>query len=177
MTDNDREQLNQMLVGVAHGETDCLDGISEILGGRMYAVARNVVRDGDMALDVVSESFIKIARFARKYKRGTNAAAWILRVVYNTALDMLRKYGRSEANAELLFLRSPPTADGSPEAMQRSLELEEALGKLEPKERQIITLRYYLDMTVAEAAEAAGLSRSSADRLIKKAEEKLKNLL
>ena len=176
MTDGDRQQLNTYICDVAAGVADALDGIYAIAAKRMYVAALTVVGDRAAAEDVVSDSFIKIARFAKKYKRDGQPMAWILRIVRNTALDYLRKRRRrAEVSAEEILTL---TDDGySPERRESAIILEQALSSLNPDERRVIYMRYYLDMSVREIGGAVKISRSSAQRLIERAEEKLKNLL
>ncbi|MDE7380292.1 MAG: sigma-70 family RNA polymerase sigma factor [Clostridia bacterium] len=175
MTDG-KEQLNNLIFAVAQGQTQCLDGIFEIAARRMNVAALAVVGDRAAAEDVVSDSFIKIVRFAGKYRRQDDPMAWILRIVRNTALDYLRKRKRrAEVSSECLFDLCDPSS--SPEKIEAAATLELAISKLAPDERRAIYMRYYLDMTVREIAEAIRLTRSSAERLIQRAETNLKTFL
>ncbi len=176
MTENGREQLNNLILAVANGYSQCLDGIFIIAAKRMNTAALAVVGDRAAAEDVVSESFIKIARFAKRYRRQDEPMAWILRIVRNTALDYLRKRRRrAEVSCECLFDLCDP--DSSPEKIVASVALEQAMAKLASEERRAIYMRYYLDMTVREIAEAVNLTRSSAERLLQRAETNLKTFL
>lgn len=58
-------------------------------------------------------------------------------------------------------------------------ELHKAIAALSEKEKQIILLRYFLNnnLTIRDIAKQLNLSKSSAQRLIDKAEEKIKNFL
>lgn len=176
MNDNGREQLNNLILAVANGYAECLDGIFALAAKRMKVAALTIVGDGSAAEDIVSESFIKIARFAKRYRRQDEPMAWILRIVRNTALDYLRKRKRrAEVSSECLFDTCDPSS--SPEKIDAAIELEQAMAKLAPEERRAVYMRYYLDMTVREIAEAAHLSRSSAERLLQRAETNLKTFL
>lgn len=175
MDTRDGEKLNGLISGVAQGLGECLDGIYELAGGRMYAVALGIVGKDD-AEDVLHDSFIKIARFAKKYKLYTNPYAWLLKIVRNTALDYIRKKkARAEVSDELLFNLS--SLDYSPERRESAIVLEEAIKKLNPEEQQAIYYAYYLDMTVRETAAAMKCGKSSVQRTLQRAEEKLKLFL
>ncbi len=175
MNSNDEEKLNRLISGVAQGCGQCLDGIYELAGGRMYAVALSVAGKND-AEDVLHDSFIKIARFAKKYRLYTNPYAWLLKIVRNTALDYIRKKNaRAEVSTELMFNLS--SADYSPEKRENAVMLEEAVKKLEPDERQAIYYAYYMDMTVRETAAVMKCGKSTVQRTLKRAEEKLKLFL
>lgn len=176
MNDGDKQKLNILICEVAAGNADSLDGIYSIAGNRMYAAAYAIVGDRPSAEDVVSDSFVKIARFAKRYGVAGDPLGWILKLVRNTALDFLRKRKRrAEISSEEFF--SLTDDNYSPEKRETAIMLEQALNKLDGTERRVIYYKYYLEMTVREIAAAAHLSRSSAQRLIQRAEENLKKLL
>lgn len=174
MQENDGEKLNRLIIAVAHGNADSLDGIYEIAGKRMLAVARSLA--GDYAEDVLQDSFIKIARFAHKYKYGTSPYSWLLKIVRNTALDFLRaKKARPTVNCDELF--NLTSYDYSPEKRENAIMLEQAINRLEPNEKTVIYYKYYLDMTVREIAEELKQSKSAVQRTADRAEKKLKTIL
>ena len=175
MIEQGSEKLNRLILAVADGFADCLDGILDIAGGKMMAVAISYV-GRDLAEDVLHDSFIKIARFAKSYRRGMNPYGWIMKIVKNTAIDYLKsKKVRAEVSSEEFFSLS--SQDYSPEKRESAIALEQAMQKLEPDERKIIYLVYFLDLTVREIAGELNMSKSAVQRLKEKAEEKLKNLL
>ena len=175
MDERDGEKLNNLILAVADGYADCLDGIYGIAGGKMYAVALSIAgREG--AEDVLHDSFIKIARFAKKYRNGTNAYGWLIRIVRNTALDYVRsRRAHTEVSTEQFY--SLTSLDYSPEKREDALMLEEAISKLEPEEKKVIYYRYFLDMTVREIAKATKTSKSAVQRTAERAERRLKSLL
>ena len=175
MNERDGEKLNSLIIAVANGSAESLDGILQLAGGRMLAVALSYV-GRDCAEDVLHDSFIKIARFAGGYRRGMNPYGWIMKIVKNTALDYIKsKKAHPEVSQEEFFSLS--SLDYSPERRENAIVLEQAMKKLDGDERKIIYYVYYLDMTVREIADELNMSKSAVQRLKDKAEEKLKNLL
>ena len=175
METNDGEQLNRLVFAVAKGNADCLDGIYALAGGKMYAVAFSLV-GRDYAEDVLHDSFIKIARFAKKYSWCDNPCGWLIKIVRNTALDFIKaKKIRNEVSEEAFYSLS--SLGYSPEKRENAIMLEQAMSKLEPEERKILYLIYYLDMTVREAASELEMSKSAVQRLKEKAEARLRELL
>lgn len=169
-----REQLNNLVAAVARGYADCLDGIYQVAGGQMFAVAQGIVRDRALAEDVVHDSLIKIAKNAYRYKKDTSALAWIMTIVRNTALDTVRKRSK-EISADELFCLS--SSDYSHENRENAIALEQAMAKLDEVERKIIYCRYYLDMTVRETAAQLKISKSAVQRIQENAENKIKVIL
>lgn len=173
MTDEEKDRLGVLIRAVANGNSQCLDKIFAIAGKKMFAVAYSVVGNRDGAEDVVSESFLKLARFAGRFRRDDDPSSWIMKIVKNTALDYVRKRKRlAEADGENLYFI--PDESYSPEKRETAILIESAMKRLSPDQRQAIYLRYYLDLTVREVGAAMNLARSTAERLIKNAEENLK---
>ena len=172
----EREQLNSLLRDLKRGNADALDGILALAGGRMLALARGIVRNPADAEDVVQDSFWKIARNIRSYKEDTNGYAWIMRIVRNTAFDLLRRRKmRAEEDIDAFFHLSDERY--SPDKRENAIVLEEAVARLAPLHKKMIYYRYYLDMTVREIANETGMSKSAAARTISDAEERLKFFL
>lgn len=169
-----REQLNNLVAAVAEGYADCLDGIYLAAGGQMFAVAQGIVRDRALAEDVVHDSLIKIAKYAKKYVKGTSALGWIMTIVRNTALDAVRKRRKEVSVDEMFYLTS---SDYLPESRENAIALEGAIGKLEENEKKVIYCRYYLDMTVRETAAQLKMSKSTVQRTQENAENKIKLFL
>jgi len=171
----DHGQLNEMLVDLKNGNLDALDGVYVTVGRRMYAIARGIVGKDD-ADDVLSESLIKLARNVKSYQAGTNAYAWLMKLVRNTALDYLRKRKRTVTeNLDEFFHLTDERY--SSDRLEEALVLEEALSRLSEEDKRIIYYRYYLDFTVRDVAKELGLSKSTAARAIERAETRLKELL
>lgn len=176
MTEGDKQKLNNLICAVAKGYADCLDGIYFIAGKRMYVAAYAIIGDRLTAEDIVSDSFIKIARFAKKYDGSGDPLGWIMKIVRNTALDFIRKRKRrAEVSAEEFYSLTDDSY--SPEKRETAVMLEQAMSKLASDERRVVYMRYYLEMTVREIAEATKLSRSAAERLIQRAEGNLRKSL
>jgi len=175
MPPSEYEQLNRLFRLLREGKTDALDGVYTLVGRRMLALARGIVRNAADAEDVVQESFLKIARSVFSYRDGTNAYGWVMRITRNTALDFLRRNHRvaTESLDEFFHLTDELY---SPERREEALVLEEAICALPAVERRMIYYKYYLDFTVREIASETGMSKSAVQRLIAQAEKHLKNL-
>lgn len=172
----EREQLNGALLSLKEGNAEALDFIFELAGKRMYALALGVVKNPADAEDVLSDSFLKLARGVRSFRAGTNGYAFVMRIVRNAAFDLLRKRKvRAEEDIDGFFHLS----DGrySPERREDAMELERAIARLGAEEKKLIYLKYYLDETVREIAAELGISKSAAGRKLQQAEQKLKEIL
>ena len=71
------------------GRTSCFNCIIETFQTQAYNLARRMLNDWALAEDAVQESLVSGYRAFGQY-RGDNLRAWLMRIVSNTCLDMLR---------------------------------------------------------------------------------------
>ena len=57
----------------------------------LYNYALRLTNDPDDAKDLVQEAYMKAYLFFDKYERGTNAKAWLFRIMKNTHINSYRK--------------------------------------------------------------------------------------
>src|SRR5262245_31907605 len=129
---------------------------------RFYRLAYGYLHDHEESLDAVQEAFIKIHRARRTWEPRANPFTWAYRIVANQCVDLLRKR-KGFAAASLDDEESPQgrtLADAGAEdplmvQVQREERklLMEAVLKLPPRQREIIMLRHYEDLSLQEIAE------------------------
>jgi RNA polymerase sigma factor (sigma-70 family) len=176
ISDNERRELGELIVAIARGDEGALAAVYQRAGGRLLSVAMGLTRDIHSAQDVLHDSFIKVARSAHQFKRGTNGYAWLCKIVKNTAINKIKSENiRRGLDIDSFFNLS----DGQDmaEKSDTAATVETALKALLPKERTVIWLRYYNDMTVREIAAELSMPKSTVHETLKAAEAKLKKAL
>lgn len=136
---------------------------------RMVRLALLLVDDRETAEDVAQEAFAALHR--RWHALSTeDAAVGYLRVcVVNGARSVLRRRRtvRSYASQPDDLLTASP-ADGSVLLAEEHREVIDALNRLPARQREVIVLRYWSELTEAQIAAALGISigsvKSSASR-------------
>jgi RNA polymerase sigma-70 factor (sigma-E family) len=127
-----------------------------------------LLRDDLAAEEVVQDAFIAVHRRWETLRDPTSAAAYLRRAVVNGARSGLRHRGVQEryvAREQGEPTAYPRRTEASPE--DRVLEAETtssmitALGRLPQRQREVLTMRYYLDLSEAEIADALGISAGS----------------
>jgi RNA polymerase sigma factor (sigma-70 family) len=109
---------------------------------------------GSDAEDVVQEAFVKAFRKLGTFRHGEPFRPWLLRIVVNEASNLRRSLRRRQALA--LRAAAEDRADG-PEADvlggERRDALLAAVRALPAKYRQVLTCRYFLELSEAETAQ------------------------
>ena len=127
---------------------------------RLVRLAVLLVRDVETAEEVVQDSFVAMHGRWRGLREPDKGLAYLRQTVVNRARSVLRRRGVAARHA-------PPVAADHPGADQDSLgaerrrEVLDALRRLPGRQREVIVLRYYLDLSEAEIAETLGISRGA----------------
>ena len=130
---------------------------------RVYAYAASLLRDRSAAEEVTAQAFERSYRKRRGYRprRGT-ADAWLFGIVRNAALDELRRRRRRatlEVEPEDLVAPAP---DERLEGTIRRQAVRSALAGLEPRDRELVALKFAAGLGNAEIARVLGVSESNA---------------
>jgi RNA polymerase sigma-70 factor (sigma-E family) len=133
----------------------------------MVRLAYGLTGDLGHAEDVAQSAFARACASWPRVRRSGNPEAYIRQIVINEHRNRFRKRRVAER-----LTSSPPehgTADVTRESDERS-DLIAALQHLAPRQRAVIVLRYWMDMTEAEAAAAlncsVGTVKSQASRAL-----------
>ncbi len=131
-------------------------------GARLVRLARFFTDDRNAAEDLVQEAFIRLHRAAHRINDPAKAAPYLRSIVVNLARDHNRRGLMSLRHQEALPAGSSPDA---PEdvlvAGEDRRRLIDELRELSPRQRECIALRFYLELTEVEIADALGISNNS----------------
>jgi RNA polymerase sigma-70 factor (ECF subfamily) len=141
----------------------------------VYAYVAGLLRDSAAAEEVTAAAFERAYRKRNRFDpaRG-EPRAWLFGIARNAALDELRRRGRqAELAAEPADLESFGPPDGA-EHRERLLTVSAALERLEPRERELVALKFFAGLANAEIAQVLGLSESNAGTKLHRAMTKLR---
>jgi RNA polymerase sigma-70 factor (sigma-E family) len=130
---------------------------------RLVRLAVLLVRDAETAEEVVQDSFVAMHGRWGTLAEPDKALAYLRRAVVNHARSVLRRRGvraRQEASAPPV-VRHLPGVDEEALADERRTAVLDALRRLPDRQREVLALRYYLELSEAEIAEALGISRGA----------------
>lgn len=151
-----------------------LEALFRDAAGDVYAYAHTLLRDDGAAEDVTAQAFERAHRRRQRYdpRKGT-PRAWLFAIARNAALDELRRRSRAAALTTDLPDDAPGPED-DPDGGLRRAAVRAALAGLEPRERELIALKFHGGLTNAELARALGLSESNAGTRVHRAVTKLR---
>ena len=153
---------------------------------KFYRLAYGYLHQHEEALDAVQEAFVKIYRARRTWEPRANPYTWSYRIVANLCVDLIRKRRGQMATS----LDDEETGEGrkladtaTVDPLKLQIDDEErrkvmaAVLKLPPRQREIIMLRHYEDMSLQEIAEAQGCALGTVKSSLHRAIASLKTIL
>lgn len=123
-------------------------------------LARFYLDDRTAAEDLVQEAFIRLSRSAGRIRQRGNAAAYLRSIVINLARDHNRR-GLVSLRHRPSALPDAPSAEEDAHTRAERQEVIDALRALPRRQRDCVTLRYYLDLSIPDIAETLGLSANT----------------
>lgn len=118
---------------------------------RLLRVATLLTGDHHRAEDLVQEALVKVAARWQRLHDGS-PEAYARRVIVRDNISWWRRQRREVVGPYDVEVTAPAPAP------ERHLLLRQALGRLTPRQRAVIVLRYYEDLTEAQAADVMGVS-------------------
>jgi RNA polymerase sigma-70 factor (sigma-E family) len=130
---------------------------------RLVRLSVLLVRDVETAEEVVQDAFVAMHGRWRRLRDPELALAYLRQAVVNRSRSVLRHRGVRDrhAEAERPVVRDHPGADETALATERRAALLDAIRGLPDRQREVLALRYYLDLSEAEIASTLGISRGA----------------
>ncbi len=138
------------------GDHDAFSALVRPEVDRLYGLAGLLLRDRARAEDAVQEALLRAWRDLPKLRDTAKFAPWLRRLVVNAAHDEGRRLGRRRGEVEMKPQHDRAAGDELEPLLDRD-ELAQAFRRLKEDERTAIALRFYLDLSTADAAASMGI--------------------
>jgi RNA polymerase sigma-70 factor, ECF subfamily len=138
------------------GDHDAFVTLIDASLARLDAAAWLILRDAELARDAVQDAMVRAWRDLPGLRDPERFGPWLHRLTVNACLDVARRRRRRVIEVELTPLDQPPVADATEQVAERDL-LDRALARLDPEQRAVVVLRFFLDLSLPETAAALGI--------------------
>lgn len=150
-------------------DVDRIEALYRTRYGAFVATASAITGDRESAREVVQDAFAEaLARNAQL--REDDPAGWIWTVVVNRARDVRRRSHRFIP----AFSRTP---DSIVDSVDSDPDLGKALKRLPKRQREIVVLRYYADLSYEQIAALCGISSGAVAASLSKGLASLRRYL
>ena len=133
------------------------------------------LRDMELAKDATQDTFLKAYRSLDSFRGECSEKTWLIQIAMNTCRDMqrsawFRHHDRRVTPEDLPQAILPPDDDDDLDVMCDVLQLPSKL-------KEVVMLYYWQNMNVNEIAHALGITHSTVSTRLKRAREKLYDVL
>jgi RNA polymerase sigma-70 factor (sigma-E family) len=135
-----------------------------------------LVGDVATAEDVVQDSFIAMHRAWGRLRDTSRALPYLRCAVINRSRSVLRHRVVADRQPAMAVPQWPSAEDSALALVQRSSVLA-ALGGLPARQREVVVLRYYADLSEAQIAAALGISTGAVKSHVARAKNSLRAVL
>ncbi len=142
---------------------DADDAVTQLYATQYRALVRLatlLLRDVGAAEEVVQDSFIAMHGSWRRLRDHDKALAYLRQAVVNRSRSALRHRTVEQRHAPAPLPDHASAEHGAMEALERE-DLIRALHLLPRRQREVLVLRYYVDLSEAQIADAIGISRGA----------------
>jgi RNA polymerase sigma-70 factor (ECF subfamily) len=151
---------------LARGDREALTPLVERHYRRLYRIALGYLRQREDALDVVQEAFVKVFQAASRWDGSADAGPWLSRITVNLAIDRWRRNRRrgqtfsplAEGDHLEVLADHGPSPDRRVLGREAGDQVALALGALPERQRAVVVLRHYQELSLEEIASTLGMS-------------------
>ena len=146
----------------------------------VFRMAYGILKNREDAMDVVQDTFLKVMRKEKSWRKSPSVKGWILKVARNLSID---RYRRRRKSVSLETAGISPLSGGTDTEGLRILNLDmkavirDIFPELPPREQAVFALKYYEDMTFREISETMGVSEGTVKSLHHRAISRIRKLL
>jgi RNA polymerase sigma-70 factor (ECF subfamily) len=146
----------------------------------VFRLAYLFLKDAGDAEDVAQETFLRAYRQLQRFDRSRPLRPWLLGIASNLARNRMRAAGRYLAALLRAYRAAPPQPLNIEERSSvhlRAQTLWKAVQQLEISDQQVIYLRFFLDLSVSEAAEAMLVAEGTVKSRLSRALGRLRTII
>jgi RNA polymerase sigma-70 factor (ECF subfamily) len=181
----------ELLGRLAAGDTSAFDEIFERYHNQIYNFIKKQVSDAGAVEDLVQEVFLRVYKSAKNFDVEKKFSSWL----YKIALNEVKRHWKRSSSRQTYSLNTPlgdeggdaeradlledqrPTPDVSTETLLFSKNLRQLIDQLPEKQRMVVMLKVYQDLTFEQIAEICECPLSTVLSRMRYAVNKLRRWL
>jgi RNA polymerase sigma-70 factor (ECF subfamily) len=157
-------------------DVDALAAVYDRYHRAVWSVTMRTIGADHLAQEAMQDTFIRAWQAAASYDLARPLGPWLLTIARRTALDLIRREFRPTRGGHEEEQDAVIEAPGIDQAWL-SWEVQEALGKLNDEEREIVRLSFFEDLTQAQVAERLKIPVGTVKSRSHRAHRRLAELL
>jgi RNA polymerase sigma factor (sigma-70 family) len=173
--------LDSDIVAAQRGDADAYTRLVDAYRNVVCSISLAIVRDVGASEDVAQQVFVAAWRDLHKLRNPQSFAPWLRQLTRNHARQYARAWRRARrwltlVSDEVLSLAPDPSNSADDRLMdeEERMRLSRAIDALPDDAREVVTLFYREDRSVAQVANLLGLSENSVKKRLERARVRLR---
>jgi RNA polymerase sigma-70 factor (ECF subfamily) len=148
------QDLSILITGCKKGDQAAFSRLVELYSGRCFGYFYRLTGNRELSNDMLSELFVKLVTKIGQYKGGAAFDFWLFKIASNIFHDHLRTLQRERKmlESQRQELEMEMAARKKPDDDMSDI-LQSQLGRLDEDTRELVTMRFYSQMSFKEIAE------------------------
>ena len=163
----------------ANGDASAWEPLVQTHQQAVFRLAYLLLGDPDDAEDIAQETFLRAWNHLKSFDQTRPLKPWLLSITANLARNRRRSAGRYLAALTRAFRDEPVPAsveDKNTQYMEAN-DLWKAVQNLREPDQQVVYLRYFMDLSVAETANVLQVAEGTVKSRLSRALEKLRAII
>ncbi len=162
----------QLVKAYAQGSNEAFDTLLKRHQDKIYTYILRMIRNEDIANDIFQETFVKAILTIKqgRYTENGKFPAWISRIAHNLIIDYFRQEKSENLQSadleEVDILNRKELCEATIEDVMINEQIRDdvklLITQLPPLQREVLTMRYYQNLSFKEIAEITGVSINTA---------------
>ena len=151
-----RVQEHLWVLRAQRGDEQSFHLLVDAYDRRLMYFVRRFERDLDKALDTVQDVWLTVFRKLPKLRSPEAFRAWVYRIAHAKVVAAIRRETREAQTIRSLQTNVADEADCPQQALDDAQLVHQALERVSPQHREILTLRFLESMSLEEIAHVLG---------------------
>ena len=185
LTDKGKRDLKLIQRALKTGDPDAYNQLMKLYRDPIYFMLYEKVGDQEIAKDLTIEALGKAFKKLHMYTPNFTFSTWLYTVAKNNCIDYLRKNKLTTVSIDKIIEDSKErkndfniaSSDPDPEKImikkQRVAILRQIVNQLKEKQRELVKLRYFKEMSYEEIAETLDIPLGTVKAQLHRSREKL----
>ena len=167
----------ELMSDAAHGNLSAFEQLVRRHQTSAWNAAFRLLGNANDAEDITQEAFLRILRAAHRYQPTAAFRTYLYRIVTRLCRDYRRKASPSPLPNPDAETGQDPSPEASVVTSEERRAVQKALTLLPTRQREVVVLRYYENLSYVEIAEVTGNSRKGVERLLARGRATLGSIL
>lgn len=164
INEESRIKIKNWLIQIKNGNADAAEELFEFIKVEVKRIARLYLKNYKNDEEILSEVFLRIGYSIQTFNVFKDGYNWIYAITKNTALSFNENERKNGTAVESEIIESVPAQSDSIDDVEMQIFLEQAMAKMDERDRQITTLLYVNELSQTEIAQIMHMSESAVSQ-------------